>query len=124
MSSTATHDQNQLSRDAPFCANKNKAQRVPRAPLNQNQLSRGAPFCAKKKNDLWIEQPSYTRHQHETWHRLYSRILPRWDHYANRHFLAGVQSLALPPDRIPLLSDVNRFLKPRTGFEARAVAGY
>src|ERR1700722_5852623 len=74
--------------------------------------------------DLWIEQPASTREQNETWNRLYSRILPRWDRYANPHFQGGVQSLSLPPDRIPRLSEVNRFLKPRTGFEARAVAGY
>lgn len=76
------------------------------------------------QTDFWIEQPTYSRGQHETWHRLYTRIVPRWDRYANRHFLEGVQNLALPSDRIPRLSDVNRFLKPRTGFEARAVAGY
>jgi phenylalanine-4-hydroxylase len=74
--------------------------------------------------DLWIEQPYYSSQEHDTWHRLYTRILPRWDRYANHHFQAGLQNLALPDDRIPRLTEVNRFLKPRTGFEARAVAGY
>jgi phenylalanine-4-hydroxylase len=49
---------------------------------------------------------------------------PRWDRYANEHFLHGVHSLCLDPTRIPKLTDVNRFLKPLTGFEAKAVSGY
>jgi phenylalanine-4-hydroxylase len=81
-------------------------------------------LTATRANDLWIHQPQYSAEAHQTWRRLYERILPRWELYANRHFLEGVQCLSLPPDRIPRLGDVNHFLKPRTGFEARAVAGY
>lgn len=33
-------------------------------------------------------------------------------------------SLCLDPSHIPRLADVNRFLKPLTGFQARAVSGY
>jgi phenylalanine-4-hydroxylase len=75
-------------------------------------------------NDLWTVQPRYSAQDHDTWRRLYQRIVPRWERYANRHFLAGVECLSLPPDRIPRLTEINRFLKPRTGFEARAVPGY
>jgi len=76
--------------------------------------------------DLYIEQPygSYTAENHATWGRLYNRLLPRWERYANERFQAGIQSLCLPQDRIPRLEDVNRFLSPLTGFRARAVAGY
>jgi phenylalanine-4-hydroxylase len=76
--------------------------------------------------DLYIRQPyeSYTVENHETWQRLYQRLRPRWDQYANERFQAGIQSLSLPQDRIPRLEDVNRFLSPLTGFRARAVAGY
>ena len=49
---------------------------------------------------------------------------PRWERYANEHFLEGIQSLCLDPDRIPRLDDVNRFLRPLTGFQAKAVSGY
>ena len=49
---------------------------------------------------------------------------PRWDRYANHRFLAGIDSLCLDPARIPHLKDVNRFLGPLTGFEAKAVSGY
>jgi phenylalanine-4-hydroxylase len=76
--------------------------------------------------DLYIRQPyeRYSAGNHETWRRLYSRLLPRWDQYANERFQAGIQSLCLPQDRIPRLEDVNRFLSPLTGFRARAVSGY
>ena len=76
--------------------------------------------------DLYIRQPYdlYSGEDHETWRRLYKRLLPRWEKYANERFQAGIQSLCLPQDRIPRLEDVNRFLSPLTGFRARAVAGY
>ncbi|HEY2843033.1 MAG TPA: phenylalanine 4-monooxygenase, partial [Bryobacteraceae bacterium] len=67
---------------------------------------------------------AYSPEQHETWGRLYSRLLPRWERFANERFQAGIGSLCLPTDRIPRLSEVNRFLSPLTGFQARAVAGY
>ena len=41
-----------------------------------------------------------------------------------RAFPEGIQSLCLDPTRIPRLSDVNRFLRPLTGFQAKAVSGY
>ena len=81
-------------------------------------------LTATRTYDLWTVQPRYSAENHETWRRLFQRIQPRWERYANRHFLEGVESLALPHDHIPRLSEINRFLKPRTGFEARAVPGY
>lgn len=76
--------------------------------------------------NLYIRQDyeKYSAQDHETWKRLYRRLCPRWERYANERFQAGIQSLGLPEDRIPRLEDVNRFLSPLTGFRARAVAGY
>jgi len=75
---------------------------------------------------LYIEQDYglYSGQEHETWSRLYSRLLPRWEQFANDRLQAGIGSLCLPTDRIPRLDEVNRFLSPLTGFRARAVAGY
>ncbi len=75
---------------------------------------------------LFINQPydQYSADNHEAWRRLYARMLPTWERYANPHFLKGIQALSLNPDRIPRLSDVNRFLQPLTGFRAKAVSGY
>jgi len=48
----------------------------------------------------------------------------RWLKYANHRFLQGLETLCLTPDRIPRLEDVNKFMKPRTGFQAKPVSGY
>lgn len=74
--------------------------------------------------ELWIQQPEYSPENHDTWRQLYRRMVPRWERYANQHYLDGVQCLSLPPDRIPRLEEINHFLEPRTRFQARAVAGY
>ncbi len=87
-----------------------------------------SPFIeqAKAAGQLYIQQPYdlYSEENHEAWRKLYARMLPRWDRYANQHFLKGIHSLCLDPDRIPHLEDVNRFLKPLTGFQTKAVSGY
>jgi phenylalanine-4-hydroxylase len=87
-----------------------------------------APFIedARSHGDLYIRQPYelYSAENHESWKRLYARMLPRWEQYANPHFRAGIGSLCLSPDRIPRLDEVNRFLSPLTGFKAKAVSGY
>jgi len=66
----------------------------------------------------------YSEENHEAWAKLFSRIQPRWERYANDHFLRGVEALDLPADRIPRLSEVNRRLAPLTGFQARPASGY
>lgn len=87
-----------------------------------------APFIeeARATGQLYIHQPyeRYSDENQQTWRRLYERILPDWQKYANPKFLEGVQKLALPADHIPRLADINAFLKPLSGFSARAVSGY
>ena len=87
-----------------------------------------APFIeeARRHGELYIHQPYelYSDENHKAWRRLYSRMIPRWERYANRHFLKGIASLQLDPGRVPQLADVNRFLCPLTGFQAKAVSGY
>jgi phenylalanine-4-hydroxylase len=99
------------------------------AGLITNDLTTNAsPFIeqAKRQGQLFIEQPYelYSEENHQAWRKLYARMLPHWDRYANEHFLQGIHSLCLNPDRIPRLEDVNRFLSPLTGFQAQAVSGY
>jgi phenylalanine-4-hydroxylase len=76
--------------------------------------------------DLYIDQvyDRYSGADHESWRRLWARMRPRWERYANDHFLNGIDTLHLAPDRIPRLADVNRILRPMTGFQARPVSGY
>ena len=87
-----------------------------------------SPFIEQAKLDgqLYIAQPYelYSDENHAAWRRLYSRMLPRWGRYANEHFLEGIARLSLSPDRVPKLEDVNKFLRPLTGFQAKAVSGY
>jgi phenylalanine-4-hydroxylase len=80
----------------------------------------------REEGHVFIDQPYdlYSEANHEAWRRLFARMRPRWERYANDHFRAGIDSLCLDPNRIPRLKDVNRFLKPLTGFEAKAVSGY
>lgn len=87
-----------------------------------------APFiaAAKAAGRLYIDQPYdlYSAANHEVWERLYARMGDRWQQYANRRFLEGLQTLCLDPHRVPRLEDVNRFMAPLTGFRAKAVSGY
>lgn len=87
-----------------------------------------APFieAAQARGELYISQPYelYSAENHDAWRLLYSRMLPEWEKYANKHFLAGIANLCLNPDRVPLLDDVNKFLNPLTGFKAKPVSGY
>src|SRR5579864_5150718 len=97
--------------------------------ISETGLTTGhAPFVeeARDRGDLYISQPYelYSEENHEAWRQLYRRIRPRWERYANDHFLLGLDALGLPPDRIPRLSEINQKLKPLTGFQAKAVSGY
>src|SRR5579864_6805695 len=87
-----------------------------------------APFIeeACSQGELYIRQPYelYSEENHEAWRRLYARLLQRWERYANEHFLRGIDSLCLDPRRVPKLDEDNRFLRPLTGFQAKAVSGY
>jgi phenylalanine-4-hydroxylase len=87
-----------------------------------------APFIeeARRQGEIFIRQPYelYSDENQETWRRLYARMGPRWAKFGNRKFLEGVDNLALDPNAVPRLEDVNRFLCPLTGFQAQAVSGY
>jgi phenylalanine-4-hydroxylase len=81
---------------------------------------------ARSRGELYIQQPYklYSAENHKAWHTLYTRMIPQWARYANPHFLEGLDTLQLSHDCVPRLEDVNRFLRPRTGFQAKPVSGY
>ena len=98
-------------------------------PVTASGLTTGrAPFVeeARNRGELYIEQAFelYTPENHESWRKLYERIQPRWERYANDHFLKGIEALQLSPNRVPRLSEINRRLQPLTGFQAKPVSGY
>ena len=77
------------------------------------------------RGEFYIQQPGrYSAENHEAWRRLYRRLRPRWEKYANERFLAGLPALGLSPDKVPRLDEINRRLGPLTGFQAKAVSGY
>ncbi len=99
------------------------------APATGRDLTTGrADFIerAQTRGELFIEQPYalYSESNQRTWKRLYRALAGRWEKHAHPRFLDGVTRLALDPDRIPRLADINRFLEPLSGFKARAVSGY
>ena len=99
------------------------------ATLIEPGLTTGhAPFveAARNRGELYISQAYelYSEANQEAWKSLFKRIRPRWERYANDHFLHGIQALDLPHDRVPRLSEVNRRLQPLTGFQAKPVSGY
>lgn len=87
-----------------------------------------SPFieAAQSRGELYIVQPYelYSDANHDTWRRLYERMTPRWERFANEKFLEGLVTLSLSPDRVPRLEDVNQFMMPRTGFRAKPVSGF
>jgi phenylalanine-4-hydroxylase len=87
-----------------------------------------APFIEEERSHgaLFIRQPYelYSEANQDAWRKLYARILPKWHRYAHSQFLEGVNNLALNPDEVPHLNDINKFLEPLSGFKAKAVSGY
>lgn len=81
-------------------------------------------IAAEKDHFIQQDYSRYTEREHSTWRTLYSRMLPYWDRYANPHFREGLKRLRLDPNHVPRLEEINRFLTPLTGFQARAVDGY
>jgi phenylalanine-4-hydroxylase len=101
---------------------------LPETVLSEGLTTTRAPFIesVRESGELFIHQPYelYSAENHRAWRDLYARMVPRWRAYANEHFMRGIDNLALPEDVVPRLDDVNLFLKPLTGFQARAVSGY
>ena len=101
---------------------------MPQQASGNDLTTTRAPFIefARNRGDMFIRQPYelYSERNQEAWRQLYSRMLPRWRQYANAKFLEGIDRLAIDPEHVPRLEDINRFLAPLTGFTARAVSGY
>ncbi|HVS16679.1 MAG TPA: phenylalanine 4-monooxygenase [Thermoanaerobaculia bacterium] len=97
------------------------------APVSDLTTTR-APFIedAKDQGQLFITQPYelYSEANQETWRRLYAALEPKWRRFAHPHFRRGLDRLALDPQRIPRLENVNEFLAPLSGFRSEAVSGY
>lgn len=95
---------------------------------SQGLTTTKAPFIenARQHGEIFIRQPYelYNDDNQAAWTKLYERVGPLWHKYANEKFLIGLEALALNAEKIPKLDEINRYLEPLTGFQARAVCGY
>lgn len=75
--------------------------------------------------DFTIDQPleRYGQVDHAVWTQLYARQSALLQGRACDAFVAGLAKIDLPADRVPSFADVNRQLKPATGWEIVAVPG-
>jgi phenylalanine-4-hydroxylase len=67
---------------------------------------------------------AYTRENHDVWGILYQRRMEQLRINGSRLFLEGAEAIALRPDQVPDLDDVNARLGPRTGWNAVPVKGF
>jgi phenylalanine-4-hydroxylase len=72
-----------------------------------------------------VDQPwsSYSPADHDVWARLFRRQRAMLRDRACRPFFEALSRFGMCPDRIPKLSDLNRVLGPRTGWELVGVEG-
>jgi phenylalanine-4-hydroxylase len=81
-------------------------------------LTVAQPFLIGQKWD------DYTEEQHEVWAELVRRRMPQLRDHAAEEYLNGFEQIGLREDSIPNLADVNRRLRPRTGWNATPVSGF
>jgi phenylalanine-4-hydroxylase len=77
-------------------------------------------------NDYLIEQDwgAYSAEQHATWAELVRRRMPELREHACQEYLDGFEYIGMREDSIPNLSQVNRRLAARTGWNATPVSGF
>lgn len=66
----------------------------------------------------------YDAESHDVWRILYERRMATLQDTGSEVFLQGAERIGLSPDRVPDLTDVNRRLNERTGWNAVGVGGF
>ncbi|GHF52361.1 hypothetical protein GCM10010218_37270 [Streptomyces mashuensis] len=66
---------------------------------------------------------AYTEEEHATWRTVGAELTAKHRTYGCREFLAGVERLALPADRLPQLSEASATIRRATGFTLSPAAG-
>ncbi|KAM9772359.1 tyrosine hydroxylase 2 [Syngnathus typhle] len=74
-----------------------------------------------------LPEVEYTAEEIATWRQVYKRLRSVYPDLACRQFLDGLQQLeshcGYGEERVPQLRDISAFLKEKTGFQLRPVAG-
>ena len=75
---------------------------------------------------VFVEQQyaGYDREAHEVWQILFERRMATLRETGSHVFLEGMQRIGLEADRVPDLTDINRRLAERTGWQAVGVGGF
>ncbi|CAL8115370.1 unnamed protein product [Orchesella dallaii] len=75
-----------------------------------------------------IPRVEYTREEIKTWGTVFCELHKLYPNYACKEYLENwaqlIQFCGYREDNIPQLEDINSFLKRKTGFQLRPVAGY
>ena len=66
----------------------------------------------------------YTAEDHATWATLVQQRFETLHETAAAEVLTGIDVIGLPRDRVPVLSELNARLAPRTGWQVVPVSGY
>ncbi|BHF69060.1 hypothetical protein SprV_0301210100 [Sparganum proliferum] len=82
-----------------------------------------AEIAYKYKHGDLIPRIEYTTTEKKTWSVIYRELTKLYERYACREFLENLPLLQ-KEDELPQLEDVSKFLKWRSGFTVRPVAGY
>lgn len=82
-------------------------------------MGKGTSYQAKAPDQFG--EISYTSEEHDIWRQLITRQMDWIDDTACDEFLAGLELLDLPMDRIPQLSEIDEVLLSATGWQTHPV---
>lgn len=82
-------------------------------------MSKGTQYIARKADENGFIH--YPEEEHEVWGQLYARQAVNLPGRACKEYIDGLKLLALPTDRIPQLSEIDRVLLQTTGWRTAAV---